>query len=439
MALTRQQVAAHLLRRVGFGGNPGELADFATFDHTTAVDRLLNYQDADNSALDAILAREGAALDPAKIQDVQYYWLLRMIYTNRPLEEKMTLFWHNHFATGYDKVKDAVAMQRQNNLFRQHALDNFDVIVKAVARDPAMLRWLDSNTNRKGSPNENWARELFELFTLGIGNYSEQDVKESARAFTGWFERMGAFYFNKAQHDGGNKTVLGQSGTLNGDDVIDIALRQPAAGRFLAHKLITFFVTDQPSEGFVSSISKVYFDSQYSVRAMVQAILSSDEFQSEANYRAQVKSPADYLVGMVKSLGVSNPNKMLAIAMRQMGMDLYNPPSVKGWDWGTDWVSTNTYFARANIANSILSQRDKGKPLYTDILGLLHNNNASNGGDATNYLLGLLTDDNVSDGVRQKLRDYASNVDLSQTNADADGKARGLTHLVVASPAYQLN
>lgn len=438
MALTRQQEAAHLLRRAGFGGTAVEVAEFAALSHEAAVDRLLNYSAIDNSAMNAVLAREGAALDPAKIYDVGYYWLLRMIYSRHPLEEKMTLFWHNHFATEINKVKDPTLMQKQNDLFRRYALGNFLDLTKQVARDPAMIRYLDSNSNRKNSPNENWARELFELFTLGEGHYSEQDIKESARAFTGWFERLGAFQFMERQHDSGSKTIFGKTGNWNGDDVINMAASHGAAGAFLSRKLIAYFATDKPSQGFVERINAVYYASGYDVKAMVRAILLDPEFRSEASYRELVKSPADFVVGSFRSLEASGPNKSLFNAMRLMGMTLYDPPSVKGWDWGTDWISTTNWFNRANAANGLLAQRDASKPLYINVLGLLRRNGATSPEAAVNYLLNLLTDGDVTDTMRQELRAYVGNADFSQNTADADGKARGLAHLIVAAPAYQL-
>lgn len=430
----QQRRAAHLLRRAGFGSSRAMIDEFAALDWNTAVDRLLNYQGVDNSAMAAQVAALNAN-DPANPQQLRARWLTRMAYTARPLEEKMVLFWHNHFATGISKVKDAVAMQRQNDLFRAHALDNFDVIVKAVARDPAMLIWLDSNTNRKAHPNENWARELMELFTLGIGNYSETDVKESARAWTGWFERQGAFYFNRNQHDTGSKTILGKTANFNGDDVVDLLVQQPATAKYIASKLIKWFVTDTPDAAMVQRISDVYFSSRYSIRAMVEAILKSAEMQ--AAYRNQIKSPVDFAIGLIRALEMQKVDTKLAGAPAQMNMDLYNPPSVKGWDWGTPWISTNTYFARATTANNILAQLGVDKPYYVNVVGPLQRAGISKPTDAVEYYLDLLCDGDVSDGTRSELLGYLGNVDLSKP--DSEAKVRGMVHLILASPAYQLN
>lgn len=437
MALDNNHMqAAHLLRRAGFGGSQALIDEYANLDFNAAVDRLLNYSNVDNSAMDSKVTALGIN-NPADPKGIRAVWLARMLYTARPLEEKMTLFWHNHFATAISKVNDAVAMQRQNDLFRSHALDKFDVMLKQVARDPAMLIWLDSNTNRKGHPNENWARELMELFTMGIGNYTENDVKEEARAWTGWFERQGAFYFARNQHDFGQKTFLGQTGNFNGDDIIDILAKQPATGNYMASKLIKWFVTDTPDPQMVKRISDIYFSSGYSIRAMVEAILKSDEFK--ASYRAQIKSPADFTVGMLRALEVQKIDPNIAYVPAAMNMDLYNPPSVKGWDWGTAWISTNTYFARANTADKLILQANKNQPYYIDALGLLQRAGVHDADGAVNFYLDLLCDGDVSDGTRNDLRSYLGSVDLSKDNTDSETKVRGLIHLVLASPAYQMN
>lgn len=437
MALdSSHKLAAHLLRRAGFGGSQALVNQYAGLDFNAAVDQLLDYSSIDNSAMDTQI-QAMSLNDPANEQQLRTRWLARMLYTAHPLEEKMVLFWHNHFATAISKVKDAVAMQRQNDLFRTHALDKFDVMVKQVARDPAMLIWLDGNTNRKSQPNENWARELMELFTLGIGNYSEDDVKNSARAWTGWFERQGAFYFNRAQHDFGSKTFLGQTGNFNGDDIVDIILKQPAAANFISTKLIKWFVTDTPDPNMVKRITALYFSSRYDIRAMVEAILKSDEFK--AAYRNQIKSPVDFTVGMLRQLEVQKVDKQIANAPAAMNMDLYNPPSVKGWDWGQAWISTNTYFARANTADRIVLQANKNNPYYIDALGLLTRAGVKDATGAVNFYTDLLCDGDVTDGTRADLVSYLGNVDFSKDNTDAETKVRGLIHLVLASPAYQMN
>lgn len=430
-----RQLAAHLLRRAGFGGSGMDVAAFAVLDWDAAVDRLLNYQAVDNKAMTQQLITLGKAkpADPAYIRAA---WLVRMTYTARPLEEKMTLFWHNHFATGSSKVDDTVAMWRQNELFRAHALDRFDVLLKLVARDPAMLIWLDGNSNRKAAANENWGRELLELFTLGIGNYSEHDVKQAARAFTGWFERQGAFYFNPTEHDYADKTFLGQRGSFNGDDIIDILVQQPATATLLATKLIKWFVTDTPSAAMVQRIAAVYFSSGYRVQAMVEAILKSAEMKAAA--RNQIKSPLDFVVGLLRGLAVRRVDSNFAYAPALLGMDIFDPPSVKGWDWGTAWISSDTYFARANLANLLTQQADPRQPYYIDALGLLRQAKAKDAPAAVAFYLDLLCDNAVSDQTRRTLVIYLSDY-YPGSGPLSEARLRGLLHLILALPEYQIN
>jgi uncharacterized protein (DUF1800 family) len=233
--LTGRKQISHLLRRAGFGGSPDEIDAHLALGFEGAVDRLIEFERVPNDELEARVSAMETQLDVTRLPALQNIWLSRMLFTARPLEERMTLFWHNHFATANSKVGRPPAMYDQNKLFRSQALGSFRELLKSVARDPAMLRWLDSNSNRRRSPNENFARELMELFTLGVGNYTEQDVREAARAFTGWFfDRNLGFVFNSNQHDPGQKTFLGRTGSWNGDDVIDIILQQPASADFVA-------------------------------------------------------------------------------------------------------------------------------------------------------------------------------------------------------------
>src|SRR5581483_405237 len=273
---------AHLLRRAGFGGSPDEIRSYAGMDFDQAVDHLVDYDAVANDALEASVADLEETLGTARLPAIQHIWLHRMLSTARPLEEKMTLFWHDHFATANYKVGRPPAMYAQIGLLRANAMADFGTLLRAVSRDPAMLRWLDNNTNRKSSPNENYARELMELFTLGSGNYTELDVREAARAFTGWFfNRDGEFVFNRNQHDFGEKTFLGQTGPWDGDDVLDIILQQPAAAPFIAEKLYRFFVHDHPSSDTIARLADQFRASGYSIRELVRAILHSPDFLSD--------------------------------------------------------------------------------------------------------------------------------------------------------------
>src|ERR1700730_6707283 len=238
---TRSQVA-HLLRRAGFGSTEAELDQYTALGFAGALDRLLNPEQVDDSATDQQLTPLTTDLrDPKKIEPAKFRWLSRMLYTQRPLQEKVTLFWHNHFATANSKVNNSVMMLQQIQLFRDNGLGNFETLLQKVTRDPATLIWLDNRMNRKGATNENFAREVQELFTVGIGNYTEQDIKEAARAFTGHTldGKTLKYVFNKAQHDAGAKTFQGQTGNFDADDILGILVRNPATARFITTKLFS--------------------------------------------------------------------------------------------------------------------------------------------------------------------------------------------------------
>ena len=263
---------------------------------------LLEFGRVDDSALETKL--QALKLDLTKLPDLQRWWLLRMVYTQRPLQEKMTLFWHGLLTSAFSRVGQTGPMIYQNQLFREQALGNFDVILKAVSRDPAMLIWLDSRINRKAAPNENFARELMELFTMGVGNYTEQDVRESARAFTGWSLGSSAFFFNPAQHDDGVKKFLGESGNFTGDDIIDIIVKQPATASYISRRLFSFFAYDDPEPEVMARLERVFQSSLYSIKAVVREILTSDAFYSQKAFRSHPKSPTELAASTMRTLEI---------------------------------------------------------------------------------------------------------------------------------------
>ncbi len=284
------------------------------------------------------------------------WWLAGRAGTARPLEEKMTLFWHGHFATGYETVRDARHMQLQNDTFRRHATGSFAALVKAVARDPAMLRYLDGNRNIKGSPNENFARELMELFTIGRGHYSEQDVKEAARAFTGWTYQGEAFELRERQHDDGVKTFMGRTGKLGGFDVIDTILAQDAVSTFIAAKLCRYFVGPTPDAGLVDGLARVMRASRYELKPVLRALFRSRAFYAPEVAFAHIKSPAELAVGAVRALEL--PGSVAGEAGRfmvSMGQELFQPPNVKGWDGGRAWINSSTLLVRYNFAAQLVA------------------------------------------------------------------------------------
>jgi uncharacterized protein (DUF1800 family) len=440
---------AHLYRRAGFGATPVEMEAGRQRGYDATLEQILRY-DAAPDAADAVLAGYQPPIDMTRPAGIQAWWLLRLLHTSRPLLEKMTLFWHGHFATAISKVKDPEAMLAQNELFRTRGMGRFRDLLLAVSQDPAMLYWLDSNTNRKGQPNENYARELMELFTMGIGHYTETDILEAARAFTGWFAvrraaSLGQFFFNAAQHDNGIKTVLGHTGNLNGTDVVDILAYRPETARFLSRKLWVWFIHDHPSDVDIEPLAQLYLANDTQIRPLLEAILRHPKFASDEAYLALIKSPVEFVVGTLRMLpGQYNPAQ-LPSALRQMGHELFNPPSVKGWDGGMDWISTTTLLARVNFANSITSARPggnaaKGFGAGIDMPALTASLTATTAGELVDQLAARLGPVPINAGSRAEMAAYvgATGGLSTLTPAQLDTKIRGLIHLIVGTAEYQV-
>lgn len=433
---------AHLLRRAGFGYSPKELKYYLSLGYEGTLDELLNAKAIDNSRLENAIKEQ--AFDFTNGNDLRRWWLYRMLYTRRPLEEKMTLFWHGHFATSDRKVRNPHAMYLQNMLMRKHALGNFHDLLLGISRDPAMIIWLDNQQNRKGKPNENFAREVMELFTVGIGNYTENDIKEAARAFTGWQTRPEGFYFNKAQHDFSEKKVLNVTGNLNGEDVISILVKRPEASRFLAHKLIVYFAYDNPEKSFVERAAAAFREDRFSVATLVRTIFEDKSFRSERAYHAKIKSPAELVVGTIKTLQMENLDIDLPQQMGAMGQDLFHPPSVKGWDAGESWISSDTMMERFNFAARITTVRfDELMKTHTPTQ-LIQKFGLENSAQIVDYFLDLLVDGDVPASTRQRLVEYVSTdldgkkMSMMGDDRTLDAKLRGLVHLIMTLPTYQL-
>ena len=371
-----EQGARQLLTRAGFAPSAGEVARFAPLTQHAAVDRLLA-ESVDTAATPApawiddriVLLRELRALSDeerrAELQrqvrmglELRGWWLREMATTESPLTERMTLFWHNHFVSAQPKVRWAQLMYRQNVLLRRHALGRFDVLLHQVARDPAMLVYLDTALNRRGAPNENFAREAMELFTLGEGHYGEADIKDAARAFTGWSidPATGQFVFRRGLHDGGHKTVLGRSGPLDGDAVLDVLLAQPSTAEFVVSKLWREFVSPVPDAARVRPIADEFRSSGWRIDVAVRALLLQPEVIQRSEENALVKSPVELVVGLLRqSEGRLVAPAAAAVAMAGMGQNLFSPPNVRGWPGGDAWINTATLLARKQFVERALS------------------------------------------------------------------------------------
>jgi uncharacterized protein (DUF1800 family) len=294
-----------------------------------------------------------------------------MVHTKRPLQEKLALFWHGHFATSTQKVRDAYLMWKQNDIFRRHGAGSWPSLLTQVSKDPAMLIWLDQAQSRKNHPNENFAREVMELFVLGEGHYTEKDITEAARAFTGWSLNISRddFQFRPQMHDRGEKTVLGKTGNFDGQRVLDILVKQPQAGRFIAAKLWRFFASENPDPKLIETLAEDFQTHGHEFKTLLRRMFLSEEFYRPAVMRTQVKSPVQLVVGSVRILEREAPGTLLTNnALRLLGQDLFAPPNVKGWDGGLSWITTSNLLNRYNLAallvlgeNSLGRSAAKGK------------------------------------------------------------------------------
>ena len=423
-------LVSHLLRRAGFGATPAELDQYAALGYDGAVDHLINFdQVPDNQPdfqqpADATKAKQG-------LGDLQLWWLNRMLTTQRPLQEKMTLFWHGHFATGASKVADTNYMYLQNQLFRQQALGNFGDLLLAASKDPAMMRWLDNGTNRKGSPNENYAREVMELFTMGIGHYTEQDVKEGARALTGWVVKKDATQAElvPSRFDSGSKTYLGHTGNLGLTDVVNILSTSPNTATFLARKLARFFIADSPDDGTVSAIAGVFSSTNGDMKQVMRQVLTSDAFKDPNGFMNKITSPAEYVITNLKLLGAKSVDKTVLASMNGMAQQLFEPPNVAGWPGGHAWLNTDTIFTRLNFADRLTTDRNTDGATYVDPSAVLNG-----AGDTLGSFVELLTDGLLADSNKQVLASYYSSAAKA-----ADAKVRGLVHLILSTPTAQMN
>ncbi|MGD1914607.1 MAG: DUF1800 family protein [Phycisphaerales bacterium] len=397
--------ARHLLWRAGFGGTPGQIAAVAGLGPERAVDYLLespdvrdespaadefdrnimrpyNQQeeqmaaqarrtrDEDTLARLRAMRQQAQGQDRRQMREIQRWWLRRMIETPRPLEEKMTLFWHGHFATSYRTIEDSYHMYMQNQRFRKHALGSYKQLMREIIRDPAMLAYLDNNDSRKGSPNENLARELMELFSMGVGTYSERDIKEGARALTGYTFRDDEFVFDRENHDGGRKRIFGRTANFDGDGFVDGILAQRATGDFITRKLYEFFVGDLPEDmrdaspavdSVLGKMRLTFVRSGYAMKPLLRELLLSRHFYSEDVRGQRIKSPTELVVGGVRELRTPVRDlSALLDAMDLMGQSLFFPPSVAGWPGGRTWINTSTMFVRQNTLAFLLTGRRPG-------------------------------------------------------------------------------
>lgn len=379
---TDRDKTAHLLRRFGLGASEAELDYYGSDGLAGAIGKLLDCELVAET-FDPDVELFSTDKNQLKVQSVQAWWMAKLLTTRRPLIEKMTLFWHDHFATSAQKVTNGPLLHQQNELIRANAIGSFRELLRAVSKDPAMLVWLDNQFNVKGKPNENFAREVMELFTLGIGNYSEKDVQEAARAFTGWTfrgatrEKLGkyrksTFYFDSRKHDSEIKEVLGSKGPFDGDGVLNLLCDEPQTARYIVTKIWEWFAYSKPEPGLVERLSASFRKSGLDLKGLLRSIMESPEFYSDKAERSVYKNPVDFVVPPLRQLGVGallselKPNadglldrKQLGPVLgcvqstKSMGMNLLFPPDVAGWEGGQYWISSATMIERIRWADRI--------------------------------------------------------------------------------------
>jgi uncharacterized protein (DUF1800 family) len=358
----------HLHRRAGFAATWAELQRDLKDGPESGIDRLLSGEaaaaPAGFAATETLLA--DAAVAAGDIGRLKAWWFYRMLFGPDPLGEKLTLLWHDHFATANSKVQDPGLMRRQNDTLRKHARGKFADLLNASVREPALLLYLDAPANRKGHPNENLARELMELFTLGVGHYSEADVKEAARALTGWTVEEGQFAEAAARHDGGEKAVLGKTGKWAGSDLVKLLLHHPATAGRVATKLCRLFFGDKfVPPGAVKALADGLREHDLDVAWAAGLVLKSERFFADANLGTRVLGPAEFVAGAARALELFDPApSTLALAdwSARIGQDLFDPPNVGGWPGGRAWAHTRSMIARANYAASLVAGRNVGRP-----------------------------------------------------------------------------
>jgi hypothetical protein len=457
----------HLLRRAGFAPSEAEVQRALGMSTDALIESLL-YPERSADPLDPALETLTMGDDP-RPETLIGWWLRRMTATARPSLEKMTLFWHGWHTSGFDKVgaRRAGLLYNQNVFQRGNAFGGFGPILKGISRQPAMMFYLDTQTNVRGRPNENYARELMELFSMGEGNYTEADVREAARAFTGYnlAQGGGEFQFRSNLHDGGTKTVLGRTATLTGDDVVDIIMQQPATPKYVAHKVWTTFAYPNPDEAILAPVAQAFTDSGGDMRAVMRAVYAHPAFTSGPAYRALVKGPVEYSVGAVRSLSLAMDERRLSGWTRLMGQSLFNPPNVAGWTGGAAWMGSGTFLARLNGVNTLLlggemalpapprggnarpqnpNRPRPAAPASFDVDRYLDMHKLATAGALVDHLLLLLADGRISSAARTALMDYASGsagdtASLSAMPAATRAvRVQGTAYLLMAGPEYQL-
>ncbi|MFG0331411.1 MAG: DUF1800 family protein [Phycisphaerales bacterium] len=421
-----RSAAGRLLRAAGFAPTPEEITRALDDGAAATVDRIVSEETPQSDRvreLDELVDRIAAQND---IDALRGWWLLRMRHSSRPLRDRLTLFWMNHFATSDEKVQSASLMLGQMRTLERYALGRFEEMVKAISRDPAMIIWLDGDENVKGRPNENYARELFELFTLGVGHYTEQDIKEAARAFTGWGQHRGRFRYSTLNHDGGLKTVFGDSGRFDGDDIVRLSLARPACSHFIGTKLIHEFITPHPTRSLIDSFARRLRETGFDILESMRTLLGSEAMFDPSHVRTRIKSPVEFVLGIARSLDLRIPATTLAEAVSNMGQPLFEPPSVAGWEGHRSWMNSATMLVRLNtVAQALRNDAFEFAPQR-----MLNEYALDTNDKIDRFAIELTLDGHAPESLVRQLRE----VEVS----DGPERLRTTLRMTMTAPEYQL-
>ena len=458
---------AHLLRRAGFGPTRAEIDRAAAMGYAATVEELLYPENQPDLEIEDLIRRYHIDQNSLMLlESNQAYWLYRIINSRRPLEEKMALFWHGLFATAYSKLNHAKAVVNQTHTFRRVGLGRFADILLELSRDPAMIFWLDNKDNHRDAPNENYGRELLELFSMGIGNYTEDDVKAAARAFTGWtidnaeymsirasrdsFWPYGRidwqFRYREDDHDATTKTFLGHTGEFGGQEVIDIIVQQPATAHYIAGKLYNFFVSDRADAEAIGILADEFMATGGDIRAVMRCLLMSDFFTDASVWLARVKSPAELVGGTARLAGSHRTPEWsivnLALDINFMGQEILNPPTVEGWHTGREWIDTGNLVERINAAGA--EMRDVSRPGVRAVIERVRQRgNVQTPSQLAESCLDAVGMFEVSEGTLDSLTALAApwgevRFDREDTAACAEQRVAEMLQLIVATREYQL-
>ena len=499
-----EDAAAHLLRRAGFGGTVAEVKALHALGPEAAVNELLGWKGKPDPELPRIriavtsrpgrneymgvtreqrqeMSRAYRRKDYGQIAVVREWWMQSMIRSRWPARERLVLFWHGHFTSGYRDVRNSYHMYIQNTLFRRHAAGNFGELLHDISKDPAMLEYLDNNRNRRGKPNENYAREVMELFTLGEGHYSEKDIKEAARALTGWTFVGNRFHFERRQHDDGEKTILGRTGNFDGTQFLNIVLGQPQTYKYIAGRLFKYFAHPRPKESDIDGLARTLARGKWELQPMLRQLFLSKEFYSRRSMHTKIKGPVELIVGLFRSLGMEPEQAMgLSFQAGSLGQELMGPPNVKGWPGGREWITTSMLLNRYNLCGALVGlpedkmrtqrtqryrgmgalmegmrradpngteddamvgkDRRRGRDFYRRRLGKTYDVIAAvraAGVETPEQIVDLFTKTLLSVPATPELKKTLLNY-LREAAGDARSRLHGLLRLIVSTPEFQL-